>query len=116
MKRHPQWLIVPLLVILGACEQSHLPATNLFVDIEGKTYSEGTRLIQSRLQARFPTGSPESKLEEYLDDQGLEVEHAACSSHAICGVATFKYGGSFCGSQILVNWSSDVAGKINPEP
>jgi len=112
MKLNAKWSVIPLLVALSACGHSGLPATPLFVGVEGKNYSEGTRLIQGRLRARFPKGSSEGKLGEYLKEQGLRVERVADPSASISGVASIKYGSSFCGSQVRVSWTADAAGKI----
>jgi hypothetical protein len=107
-----RWLIVALLVALGGCGHSGLPATPLFVGVEGNNYAQGTRLIQDRLAARFPTGSSVRELKDYLEQQGLQVGPAARSSTPNRGVASFKYGGSVCGSQVRVNLEADAAGKV----
>ena len=106
---------MPILVALVGCgssEHSGLPDTTLFVGVDGADYSQGTRLIQDRLTARFPPGSSVSKLRDYLGQQGLQVEPSAPSSTPKSGVASIKYGGPVCGSQVRVSWEGDVAGKV----
>ena len=113
-------LIVSLLIALAGCGSSDLPsdlasdlpATPLFVGIEGHSYQQGSRLIQHRLIARFPTGSPVRELRDYLKQQGLQVGPAARPSTPNSGVASFKYGGPICGSKVLISWNADAAGKI----
>jgi hypothetical protein len=112
MKPNARWLIAAVPVALGGCGHSGLPATPLFVGVEGTSYSQGSRLIQDRLQARFPTGSSERKLRAYLKQQGLQVARTALSSTSRGGAASFKYGSSLCGSRVRVSWESDAAGKI----
>jgi len=112
MKLFAHWPIIPLLIAVSACEHARLPATPLLVGVEGKNYAEGTRLIQRRLQARFPKGSSERKLQEYLAQQGLKVERTARPSEPYSGVAYLRYGGPICGSQVRVIWSSDEVQKL----
>ena len=102
-----RWLIAPLLIALGGCEPSGLPATPLFAGVEGHSYAEGSKLIQDRLSARFPPGSSVRELESYLEQQGLQT-----SSTPTSGVALFKYSGTVCGSQVRVSWEADAAGKV----
>ena len=107
-----RWLIIASIVAMGGCGHSGLPATPLFAGVEGSTYSQGTRLIQDRLNGRFPIGSSAAKLREYLQQQGLQVEAATRSSTPNSGIASFKYNGSVCGSQVRVRWEWDSAGRI----
>jgi hypothetical protein len=107
-----RWLIVALLIALGGCGPSGLPATPLFVGVEGHDYAQGSQLIQDRLAARFPTGSSVRELRVYLEQQGLQVEPTARSSRPNSGVAFFKYGGPVCGSQVRVGWEANAAGKV----
>lgn len=107
-----RWLIVSVLITLGGCGRSGLPATALFAGVEDQTYAQGSRLIEDRLAARFPPGSSVRELARYLEQQGLAVEPAARSSTFNSGVAFFKYGGPVCGSQVRVNWKGDAAGKV----
>jgi hypothetical protein len=107
-----RWLIIASTVALVGCGRSGLPATPLFAGVEGSTYSEGTRLIQDRLNGRFPAGTSAAKLREYLEQQGLRVEPAARSPTPNGGVAFVKYNGSVCGSQVRVTWKGDAAGRI----
>lgn len=107
-----RWLIVPLLIVLGGCEPSGLPATPLFVGVEGHSYAQGSELIQGRLSARFPTGSSVRELKGYLEQQGLQIEPTGRSSTPNSGVAFFKYNGPVCGSQVRVSWEADAAGTV----
>ena len=112
MTRDLRWRIIPLLIALAGCGPSSLPATPLFAGVEGHSYAEGTRLIQHRLAARFPTGSPMQGLKGYLQQQGLQIEPTARSSTPNSGAASFKYNRSVCGSQVRVSWEADAAGKV----
>ena len=105
-------LIAISLVALGGCGHSGLPATPLFVGVEGNSYAQGSQLIHDRLAARFPVGSSARELENYLAQQGMAVESAASSPTPNSGVASFKYSGSVCGSQVRVTWEADGAGKV----
>jgi hypothetical protein len=107
-----RWLVVSLLIALSGCGPSGLPATPLFVGVTGDSYAQGSRVIQARLDARFPTGSSVRDLKDYLEQQGLEVEPTARSSTQNSGAASFEYGGPLCGSRVRVVWESDGAGKI----
>jgi hypothetical protein len=100
------------LVGLSGCGHSGLPATPLFDGVEGANYAEGTQLIQDRLQSQFPAGSSERKLTEYLRQQGLKVVRTTGSSGRISGEASVKYGSSFCGSQVRVNWTAGMTNKV----
>ena len=101
-----------LLIAASACAQFGLPSTTLFAGVEGKTYSEGTRLLQGRLQARFPIGSSERKLKAYLEQQGLRIETTAGQPEPISGVARIRYDAPICGSQVRVSWVADKANNI----
>jgi hypothetical protein len=107
--------LLAFLFALPGCERSghsRLPDTPLFVGVEGADYSQGTRLIEDRLTARFPSGSSVRELRDYLRKEGLQVEPAAPSSTPNSGVASVKYGGAVCGSQVRVSWEGDAAGKV----
>jgi len=103
---------IVFLIALAGCGHSGLPATPLFVGVDGSNYSQGTKLILSRLQARFPNGSSEGKLAAYLERQGLRVEQVERAPHPPTGSASFKYGSVVCGSQVRISWSADKAGKV----
>jgi len=107
-----RWFMLLLLVGLGGCGPSGLPATPLFVGVEGHSYAQGSRLIQNRLAARFPEGSSVRELTDYLEQQGLQVEPIARPSTPKTGAASFKYDGAVCGSQVRVSWEADGAGKV----
>ena len=110
-----RWLIVPLLIALAGCGRSpsdDLPATPLFVGVEGRSYAQGTQLIRHRLAAQFPAGSSVHELRNYLEQQGFQVERTAHSSTPNGGEASLKYGGPICGSQVRASWEADGAGKI----
>jgi hypothetical protein len=112
MMRISRWPFMALLIALSSCGRSGLPATPLFDGVQGTSYAQGTRIIQDRLTARFPTGSPEGKLRQYLKQQGLRIEPAPRSLTPNTGVASFKYRGSVCGSQVRVSWRADAAGRV----
>lgn len=114
MKKNAASLLA-LLIALAGCWQSDrgLPPTALFEGIEkGTDYVAGTQLIQRRLQTRFPKGSSDLQLTEYLKQQGLKVERVTKPSGAVSGVASFKYGGPVCGSQVRIQWETDATRKI----
>jgi hypothetical protein len=75
-------LLAALASLLSACSPSGPPSTPLFSGIQGKSYAEGTQLIQNRLTTRFPKGSSEAALKKYLEEQGLQLRrNRACLSH-----------------------------------
>lgn len=97
---------------MNACGREGMPAKPLFAGIDGKTYIEGTRLIQRRVEALFPKGSSEPGLEAYLDQQGFQIERVADRSGPKIGVATLRSNAFICGSQIRVSWNADAAHTI----
>lgn len=110
VSRFPFAAIVSL---LGACGPSGPPSTPLFNGVQGKNYAEGTQLIQNRLTSRFPKGSSEAALKRYLEEQGLQIELNSRLPEPYAGVASVKYGGPICGSQIRVSWIANEAGKVD---
>jgi len=106
-------LLAALVCSLIACGPSGPPATPLFNGVEGKNYAEGTQLIQDRLTTRFPKGSSEAALRKYLEEQGLQIETNSRLPEASAGVASVRYGGSICGSQIRVSWLANEDGKVD---
>ena len=108
MRPSARWLIIAATFVTVGCEPSALPATPLFEGV--KDYRQGTRLIQERLNARFPKGSSTAELKEYLAQQGLNIGEP--SPTATTGIASFKYSGSICGSQVRVSWKGDPAGRV----
>jgi len=90
---------------LMGCGSSALPDNPLFVGVAGTDYKQGTALIRSRLQARFPEGSAEQKLAEYLEQQGLHVDLAERE-------ASVRYDSFPCGSQVRVNWTVNSTDSI----
>jgi|KBSMisStaDraftv2_1062788.scaffolds.fasta_scaffold51109_3 hypothetical protein len=108
MRQNARWVIIASAFATIGCEPSTLPATPLFKGVGD--YRQGTRLIQDRLNAQFPKGSSTAKLEDYLRQQGLDVgKHPTTPTS---GVASFKYTGSVCGSQVRVSWKGDSAGRV----
>lgn len=97
---------------MSGCGHSDLPSTPLFADVAGSPYVQGTQLIQSRLDARFPKGSSAQALAAYLEQQGLRVERAPEGSNPNIGTASIKYGGFPCGSQVRVRWGTDAAHSV----
>lgn len=89
------------------------PSTPLFSGVQGKSYAEGTQLIQNRLITQFPKGSSEAALEKYLKQQGLQIETNSRLPEPYAGLASVKYGGSICGSQIRVIWMAKEPGKVD---
>ena len=112
MKSNTRWSIAPLLSALSGCGHISLPDTPLFDGIDDMDYSQGSRLIQGRLEAEFPKGSSDLKLLYYLEQQGLRVVRTEHSSASSTGVASFKFGGFICGSQVRVIWDADAARTI----
>ncbi|HMO75773.1 MAG TPA: hypothetical protein PKD99_17795 [Sphingopyxis sp.] len=104
-------LIAMIVATLSACGNSGLPDNPLFAGVERSTYSDGTMLLQERLTARF-YGSPEQELEKFLKEQGFEVKHPEQGSMSVSRVASYKFGASFCGSQVRIVWAVDATGKI----
>jgi hypothetical protein len=94
-----------LSIALMGCEATALPDKPLFLGVAGTSYKKGTALIQSRLQSRFAEGSDEQKLAYYLEQQGLRVDRTD-------RIASIRYGGSICGSQVRVNWTVNSAHSI----
>lgn len=106
--------MIALLVALSGCghaNNSGLPPTALFNGVEGKSYAQGSQIIQDRLATLFPAGSSVRELRNYLQQQGLQIADANRST-PMSGVASFKYGGFVCGSQVRVNWNAGAAGKV----
>jgi len=114
MKNNSGCLIAWLFALAGCQPSDHgLPRTALFEGIEkGTDYAVGTQLIQRRLQTRFPTGSSELQLNEYLKQQGMKVERATKLTGSVSGVASFRYGGPVCGSQVRIQWEADAKHRI----
>lgn len=108
MRPDIRWLIFASVFATLGCGPSALPATPLFKGVAD--YRQGTRLIQERLDARFPRGSSTAKLKEYLRQQGLDVGKPSPTEAS--GLASFKYSGSVCGSEVRVRWKGDQAGRI----
>lgn len=106
-------LLAALASLLSACGPSGPPSTLLFSGVQGKSYAEGTQLIQNRLTTRFPKGSSEAALKNYLEEQGLQIETNSRLPEPYAGVASVKYGGPICGSQIRVSWMTNGAGKVD---
>jgi hypothetical protein len=104
-------LLLPLLIVLHGCGPSGLPRTPLFAGVQGADYREGTRILQTRLEAQFPQGSSEPALAKYLAEQGMLVERGKPASAT--GVASFKTSGFPCGSQVRVTWVADSAHAIH---
>lgn len=106
-------LLAALVSLLSACGPSGPPSAPLFSGVQGKSYAEGTQLIQNRLTTRFPKGSSEAALKKYLEEQGLEIMTNSRLPEPYADVASVKYGGQICGSQIRVSWTANGAGKVD---
>ncbi|WP_374147940.1 hypothetical protein [Sphingomonas sp. 28-63-12] len=105
MKLEPLWPMTILSFALMGCGSSALPDKPLFVGVAGTDYEQGTALIRSRLQTRFPEGSAEQKLAHYLEQQGLRVDRAERE-------ASVRYDRFPCGSQVRVNWTVNSTHSI----
>ncbi|WP_148291693.1 hypothetical protein [Novosphingobium sp. B-7] len=90
---------------LIGCGSSALPDKPLFVGVSETDYKQGTALIRSRLQARYPEGSAEQELADYLEQQGLRVDREERE-------ASVRYGSVLCGSQVRVNWTVNSTPSI----
>ncbi|WEK46492.1 MAG: hypothetical protein P0Y56_16015 [Candidatus Andeanibacterium colombiense] len=97
-------IFVASLAVLSGCRSSGLPNAPLFDGVDGMNYARGTQIMQDRLQSHFPVGSSDRKLATYLEQQGLRIEHSSPSDEHI---ASLKYGGPICGSQVRVQWVAD---------
>lgn len=97
--------MVILSFALIGCGSSALPDKPLFVGVAGTNYEQGTALIRSRLQTRFPEGSAEQKLTDYLKDQGLRVDRPERE-------ASVRYDRFPCGNEVRVNWTVNAARSI----
>jgi hypothetical protein len=98
MQSKLRWPMIIISFALMGCEPSALPDKPLFVGVAETDYKQGTALIRSRLQTRFPEGSPEQKLADYLEQQGLRVDRAQRE-------ASIRYDRIPCDSQVRVDWT-----------
>jgi hypothetical protein len=112
MKTEFRFIIAAMIASLSGCSKSGVPNDPLFAGVENSTYADGTKLIQERLQTRFPKGNPERGLKDFLTEQGFEVSYPAHQSASASRVASLKFGASFCGSQVRVIWEADAVGRI----
>ena len=105
MTSKPRWPMTILSLALIGCGSSALPDKPLFVGVAGKSYKQRAVLIRSRLQTRFPEGSAEQELVDYLEHQGLRVDRAQREASVI-------YGDVMCGSQVRVDWTVNSTHSI----
>ncbi|WP_428679656.1 hypothetical protein [Sphingopyxis sp.] len=112
MGAESRFVIVAMIVALGGCGKSDLPDDPLFVGVENLNYADGTKIIQERLQTRFPKGNAEQGLKDFLTEQGFEIRAQANQSASPSRIASLKFGAFFCGSQVRVIWEADAVGRI----
>jgi hypothetical protein len=103
-------------VALAACAPP-LPRSPLFEGVESQATSEaGAQLVKSRIEQRWPVGSPEAGLADYLRSQGLKVERmtdAGAPGQPILGKAATDLDPPGCTRVLSVHWRGDTQGRMS---
>ncbi|MCW3837045.1 hypothetical protein ACFQ1E_13200 [Sphingomonas canadensis] len=114
MKIDGLWLL-SFAIFLSGCgdNRSADPRSDpVFAGIWGNEYRKGTDILQERVRKRFPGGSPERDLAQYMEHLGLKVERQQHPSGGTSGTASIRYDAFICGSQFRIGWTADARGRI----
>ncbi|TCS18462.1 hypothetical protein [Caulobacter sp. BK020] len=101
-------LAVALLMasLSGCASRPRLPATPLFAGLTGADWEDAkaTQRLRQQIGERFPIGTPEAGLADYLSSQGMgPVKDRSFSAGAV----------GLCKSPVLISWTVDGAGRIS---
>jgi hypothetical protein len=107
-----------LAALLGSCVigDTTPPKTALFAGIASAGGHEArAKLLQERIRTRFPIGTPEAGLADYLTSQGLKVKRTTGSGapeRPIYGEARATYGPAACKMLVSVFWRGTKDGRL----
>lgn len=97
-------------VVTMACSLERFPETPLFKDLNSVDYDQGRAVIERRVSSKFPVGSSDAGLAEYLESQGLTVnriDNIGLPGLPIYGKSFIVRKRSGCDMIVGVDWRAD---------